>query len=100
MATEAPLRVQLVHAWPDRAWSHELELPLGACVGDALLAAGRALDAAGIDLTDLGLAVFGRAADRGSRLHDGDRIELLRPLLASPRDARANRAAASRRRSR
>jgi len=44
--------------------------------------------------------VFGRAAERGSRLHDGDRIELLRPLLASPRDARANRAAASRRRSR
>ena len=92
--TEA-LQVELVHAWPDRCWGLRLQLPSGARVADALAAAARPLEAAGIDPSVLGLAVYGRSVGPSAPLRDGDRIELLRPLQASPRDARASRAAAA-----
>ena len=98
MPTTERLRVQLVHAWPERCWSMDLELPAGARVGDALAAAEPALAAEGLEAGALGLAVFGRNAAAGTPLRDGDRIELLRPLLATPRESRANRAAAAKRR--
>jgi len=96
--TIEPLRVELVHAWPDRCWRLPLSLPAGARVGDAMDAASAALAGVGLELEGLGLAVFGRSVGRATPLHDGDRIELLRPLQASPMQARASRAAAAKRR--
>ena len=100
MTTEAspgPVRVQLVHALPERYWSLDVVLQPGSCVGDALLAAAEAIETAGIKFDESSLAVFGRSATMRTRLHDGDRIELLRPLLVNPRDARASRASSARR---
>jgi uncharacterized protein len=95
---DTDLRVVLVHARPERYWSLPLTLPAGARVGDALAAAGPALASVGLETESLGLAVFGKAATPATRLRDGDRIELLRPLVASPREARASRAAAAKKR--
>lgn len=81
------LRVQVVIAWPGRHVLRELQLPDGACVDDALRLA--ALDDTG---SVAGYAVFGVAADRQTLLHDGDRVELLRALVADPKDARRRRA--------
>jgi putative ubiquitin-RnfH superfamily antitoxin RatB of RatAB toxin-antitoxin module len=92
------IAVEVVHAWPDRCWSRHLVLPEGTCVGDALDAVAGGLAAEGLVLHDLGLAVFGRAVGRETPLRDGDRVELLRPLLMDPRQARAARAAAARKR--
>ena len=89
------LRVELVRAWPERSESLALRLPAGARVADALDAAR----AAGwtIDAVQTGrLAVFGCLVDSGMVLHSDDRIELLRPLLADPKQRRRARAAASR----
>jgi putative ubiquitin-RnfH superfamily antitoxin RatB of RatAB toxin-antitoxin module len=83
--------VQLVRAWPGGAESLALSLPRGATVGDALAAARAAGWAIGIE--DAGrVAVFGRAAGAATPLHDGDRVELLRPLQADPKDRRRERA--------
>lgn len=81
------IRVELVKAWPQRHASTVLELADGATVGDALAAAGWALDA---EFT--GLGVFGQAATMARPLQDGDRIELLRPLRLDPKQARRLRA--------
>lgn len=81
------MRVALLRAWPDRHDAATVELADGACVGDALRAAGWALEAPFV-----GLAVFGVPADATTRLHQGDRIELLRPLQLDPRQARRLRA--------
>ena len=81
------MRIELLRAWPDRHEAIMLELAEGTCVGDALQAAGWALDA-----DFVGLAVFGVAADAGTRLHEGDRLELLRPLRMDPKQARRLRA--------
>lgn len=92
--------MQLVYAWPDRYWSLPIELPANASVVDALSSAETEMAAVGIDTRDLTMAIFGRSVEPRTRLRDGDRLELLRPLLISPQEARAGRAAAARRASR
>lgn len=81
--------VDVVRAWPRRHEVIRLTLPEGACVQDALLAAGWADDAEAA-----GWAVYGSRVERDALLNDGDRLEVLRPLLADPKDARRRRAAA------
>lgn len=84
------MRVQLVRAWPHRSERIEIEVAAGACVGDALTAAGWGL---GEDF--VALAVFSQPATRETPLHAGDRIELLRELTLDPKQARRRRAGAS-----
>ena len=81
------MRVQLVRAWPDSHEAVDVEVAPGARVDDALAAAGWRLDGGFV-----ALAVFGQAAIGETRLHDGDRIELLRPLACDPMQARRRRA--------
>ena len=87
------MKVGLVRAWPRRFEQVEVELPEGACVADALRAAGWELQAAGGEGAEVGCAVFGVVATADTPLHEGDRVELLRPLLVDPKQARRRRAA-------
>lgn len=50
-----------------------------------------ALSACGYEMGPV--AVFGERATHDRRLADGDRIEMLRPLVADPKDSRRRRAA-------
>jgi putative ubiquitin-RnfH superfamily antitoxin RatB of RatAB toxin-antitoxin module len=83
------MKVELLQAWPRRFQRRQVELPESACVADALRAAGWEHEP---DVS--GYAVFGVAAGLDTRLHDGDRVELLRPLQADPKEARRRRAQA------
>jgi putative ubiquitin-RnfH superfamily antitoxin RatB of RatAB toxin-antitoxin module len=86
------MHVTLVRAWPGRFDEVGVELAAGACVGDALAAAGWALDGEFV-----ALAVFGQAAEPGTPLHAGDRVELLRALQLDPKQARRLRAEGAKR---
>lgn len=79
--------MQVVRAWPRRFDAVEVDLPEGATVRDAMAAAGMANDA-----ETVGHAVFGVRATLETVLRDGDRVELLRPLLADPKESRRRRA--------
>ena len=81
------IRVEVVLAWPRRFEAISLELPDGATVADAVAASGLPREGT------TGVAVFGERAEDGTALRDGDRVELLRPLLADPKEARRRRAA-------
>lgn len=81
------MKVDVVLAWPRRAESVTVDLPAGACVADAVAAAGWNEVAA-----VTGYAVFGQLAGTGTVLNEGDRVELLRPLQADPKEARRQRA--------
>ena len=86
------MRVEIVLAVPRAFESWQVTLPIGASVAHALEAAGftpEALAMRGID----GLALHGVRTTPEAVLRDGDRIELLRPLVADPKDARRRRAA-------
>lgn len=88
--TEASIAVEVVYALPDRAWSVRHVLPASATVGDAL--ACGVPDAPGLRVDASRLAVFGRAVGLDAPLHDGDRVEILRPLQVDPKQARRERA--------
>ncbi|MFT3757022.1 MAG: RnfH family protein [Pseudoxanthomonas sp.] len=82
------MKVEVVLAWPRRFESATVELPAGASVADAVAAAGFS------DVPEVvGYAIFGVNSEPTTRLHHGDRVELLRPLLVDPKEARRRRAA-------
>jgi putative ubiquitin-RnfH superfamily antitoxin RatB of RatAB toxin-antitoxin module len=85
------IRVELVAGWPRRHATVALALPEGATVADALRDPGLPpwmLEGVA------GHAVHGVGVATDAVLRDGDRLELLRPLQADPKDARRRRAAA------
>ncbi len=80
------MKVEVIQAWPRRFEAKTLELPEDATAGEALAASG-------FETGELaGVAVFGVNVELSARLRDGDRLELLRPLLADPKEARRRRA--------
>ncbi|GAA5074530.1 RnfH family protein [Lysobacter panacisoli] len=81
------MKVQVVRAWPRRFDAIDLELAEGTTVADALAAAGWEHDP-----ETIAHAVFGVRVEPGTVLREGDRVELLRPLQADPKDARRRRA--------
>jgi len=81
------ISVEVIRAWPHRFDSQALALEEGARVADALERAGWV-----IDDEFVGVAIFGLPAALVTRLQDGDRVELLRPLQLDPKQARRQRA--------
>ena len=82
------MQVELVRAWPRRFDAVRLSLAPGSTVANALDVA----DWRGDDET-VAYAIFGVRVKADHVLQPGDRVELLRPLLADPKDARRRRAA-------
>ena len=82
------MKVEVVRAWPGRYELIALDLPPGSRVADALRESGMGDDKAAV-------AVFGVVSTLQVTLHDGDRVELLRPLLIDPKQARRRRAKAA-----
>lgn len=82
------LRIELVDAsaagMPRR---HALVLPVNATIYDALTAAGIPAET----IASAGIGVYGRRRELHEPLAGGDRVELYRPLLADPKQARRTR---------
>ena len=96
-ASDAPLRIEIVYAEPQRAIQKSFRLAPGSCVADALRLAALDPDFAGVDLRNSALGIFGRLTRPDHALQDGDRIEIYRPLAADPKTARRARAKQARR---
>ncbi len=88
----ASVDVTVVYAAPGVEALVRVTLPAGAVVADAVAASGL-LDLHGLDPRALGYAIFGERARAATPLAEGDRIELTRPLVVDPKEARRQRAA-------
>lgn len=84
------IRVEVVLALAREVDAVTLALPAGSTVRDAVAASGLGERHPGIDLAAVG--VFGRRVAPDARLADGDRVEVYRPLLNDPKEARRRRA--------
>lgn len=91
-ADVATIRVSVVHALPGQAWTVDLDLPAGTTASEAMSRSGLAGKVPDMDTSVLTFAIFGKAIEPATMLRDGDRLELLRPLLADPKQARQQRA--------
>ena len=91
------LRVEVVYALAGAQDLAVLVLPEGASVREAVEASGLA-GRHGLAEAELVLGMAGRRVAPETRLQDGDRVEILRPLATDPREARRRRARRARRR--
>lgn len=89
------IRVCVSCAEPDRVFLRELQLAIGASVEDAIAASGlrEAWPELSISADHIGL--FARKVSFDTKLRDGDRVEIYRPLKFDPKDARRRRARAT-----
>jgi uncharacterized protein len=86
------MRIQV--AWVDDGVEAlvTLDLPEAARIDDAGVQAGLGLEQ-DVRSGQLVCAIFGRRAEPGARLSEGDRVEITRPLVCDPKTARRRRAA-------
>ena len=84
------MRVTVVYAAPGIEALEPLDLPAGATVADAVVRSGLVERLA---LPAVSYAIHGQRARPETPLADGDRVEILRPLVADPKAARRARAA-------
>jgi putative ubiquitin-RnfH superfamily antitoxin RatB of RatAB toxin-antitoxin module len=86
------MRVEVVYALPGAEDAVCVTLERGATLADAVSASRIPERHPEIDVETLTLGVFGKARAPGSAAADGDRIEIYRPLVIDPKDARRKRA--------
>jgi putative ubiquitin-RnfH superfamily antitoxin RatB of RatAB toxin-antitoxin module len=65
-----------------------VELPEGSTVADAIRRSELAREFPEVDFDQLQAGIWGTPVERGRTLLDGDRVELYRPLVMDPREAR------------
>lgn len=86
----ARLRIEVVYALAGAQDTVRLELAPGTNAGVAVAASGL-LERHGLAGTGWVYGLAGRRIPPDQQLHDGDRLELLRPLALDPKEARRAR---------
>lgn len=82
------LEVEVAYARRDEQCVLVIEVEQGTPVRDVLLKSSIVESFPEIDVLSCPIGIFGRAVDDNYSLLDGDRIEIYRPLVRDPRDAR------------
>jgi uncharacterized protein len=85
------IRVEVAYALPEQQWLVPLEVRAGTTVRQAVELSGILGRFPGIETVQGGVGVFGRLVKPDSLLRDGDRVEIYRPLIADPKQARRAR---------
>ena len=85
------MRVEVVYALPEEQILIELEVEEGTTVQEAIERSGILARFPQIDPECVPLGIFGRLVTRGAPLRDGDRVEIYRPLIIDPKEARRKR---------
>jgi len=90
----AEIRVQVCYPLPGRPLLRELALAEGSTLRDAVHASGllREPGLEELDIDACPVGIFGRKKTPDTVLREGDRVEVYRPLVADPKEARRRRA--------
>ena len=93
MSSEKSWRVEVAYATPVRQEIIEVSVRPGATVEQVIRASDLLTRFPEIDLTRQRVGIYGVIARLQDAVHDGDRVEIYRPLVADPKEARRKRAA-------
>ena len=86
------LEIEVAYALSHQQFLRRLKVPSGSTVREAIAQSGVLSKFPEIDLESVKVGIFSRPADLGAPLNSGDRVEIYRPLILSPTDARRLRA--------
>jgi len=90
------MRIEVAYAAAERQVLVALDVDEGATVGAALRQVAGLAAFDGLNVSRMPVGVYGKRVDRSRLLRHGERIELYRPLLLDPKEARRRRAMANR----
>jgi len=91
MAAET-MRIEVVYALPERQALLAVEVPVGTTLEEAIELSGIRMLFPGMDVDPERVGIFGTRVGMRDVLRPGDRVEIYRPLLADPKEARRKRA--------
>ena len=86
------LEIEIVYGLADRQVLKSMTVAEGTTVREAALQSGLEVEFLELDLQQAPLGIFGKVVKDETVLRDGDRIEVYRPLLIDPKEARRKRA--------
>jgi len=86
------LHVTVCYAQSQRVWLRDIIVPAGASAAQAVTASGFCAAFPEVDPMQYGLAVYGQTISPEHVLCEGDRVEILRPLVFDPKESRRRRA--------
>src|SRR3989344_5637838 len=92
MSSEKTWRVEVAYATPARQEIIEVSVRPGATVEQVIYESGMLARFPEIELTRQRVGIFGETARLQDAVHNGDRVEIYRPLVADPKEARRKRA--------
>lgn len=84
--------MEVAYALRDRQVLLTVELEKGCTVEQAIRRSGILEAFPEIEIARSPVGIFGRIVSLDARVRDGDRVEIYRPLIADPKDARRQRA--------
>lgn len=84
------MKIEVCYADADGAIRIAIDLDEGAMLSEAL-EASRIIERLLLDRENLSFGIFGKRAGIDARLHEGDRVEIYRPLIVDPKEARRRR---------
>jgi putative ubiquitin-RnfH superfamily antitoxin RatB of RatAB toxin-antitoxin module len=85
------IRVGIVYADPQMQIEKWVDVPADSTAGEAITASGIASSLPS-GFTPAAIGIYGSIVEEHYRVRDGDRIELYRPLVVDPKEARRRRA--------
>ena len=85
--------VEVAYAKPEQQEIVALKMPEGTTAEQAILASGLLSSFPEIDGADLKVGIFGSVCKLDQPLRKDDRVEIYRPLIHDPKEARRQRAA-------
>lgn len=86
------ITVEVAYALPQKQYLQRVTLDEGATVEQAIQASGLMTLRDDIDLAKNKVGIYSRPAKLDDVVHDGDRVEIYRPLIADPKELRRQRA--------
>jgi putative ubiquitin-RnfH superfamily antitoxin RatB of RatAB toxin-antitoxin module len=85
--------IEVAYATPEQQMLIALNLPEGSTVEAAINASGLLARFPEISLSTNAVGIFGKVCELNQVLKAGDRVEIYRPLVHDPKEARRQRAA-------
>lgn len=86
------IAVEVAYALPQKQYLQRVTLDAGATIEQAIQASGLLALRDDIDLSKNKVGIYSRPARLDDEVHEGDRVEIYRPLIADPKELRRQRA--------
>lgn len=86
------MRIEVAYALTHEQLLIALEVEEGTTIGEAIARSGIPGRFPGLRLARGSVGIFGRPVELDAVVRDGDRVEIYRPLIVDPKEARRARA--------